>query len=360
MTENLCLTLLFAAGVGLIALKLKLPGGVMIGAVIGTCILNFGFEAAYMPMPAKVTAQIVSGAFIGSMMKREELLRLKGMYKAAAIILGSLCMVNLVSGFIAWYVSPYDLLTMLMCTIPGGISDVSLIAADMGADMLPVVITHFCRIVMGIGVFPFVIARMCKDERKVAENRDTNLSEANPKDTSGKKEKKQGPGLSTTAVTLGLATVLGLLGRISGVPAGTLVFSMVGITIVRVFVGYDARLPMPLKRLAQVLSGAYIGCAITKEALTGIHGMILPILLVMLIYVLNSLLVSAFIHKKFGISRAEAMFMLTPAGASDMALIASDMGIHSAALIVVQVLRLFVADAILPTVCHLIAVWTGL
>ncbi len=356
MTENLCLTLLFAAGVGFIALKLKLPGGVMIGAVIGTCILNFGFEAAYMPMPAKVTAQIVSGAFIGSMMKREELLRLKGMYKAAFIILGSLCMVNLLSGFIAWYFSPYDLLTMLMCTIPGGISDVSLIAADMGAEMLPVVITHFCRIVMGIGIFPFVIAGLCKDERKESENRNTQCRT----DTSGKEEKKPGPSPVTTAVTLGIATVLGLLGRISGVPAGTLVFSMVGITIVRVVFGYDARLPMPLKRFAQVLSGAYIGCAITKDALAGIHGMVLPILLVMLIYVLNSLLISAFLHKKFGISRAEAMFMLTPAGASDMALIASDMGIHSAALIVVQVLRLFVADAILPTVCHLVAVWTGL
>ncbi len=360
MIDNLCLTLLFAAVFGMIALKLKLPGGVMIGAVIGTCILNFGFEAAYMPMPAKVAAQIVSGAFIGSMMKREELLRLKGMYKAAAIILGSLCVVNLVSGFLSWSVSPYDLLTMLMCTIPGGISDVSLIAADMGADMLPVVITHFCRIVTGIGIFPLLIARICREERTAPENGREQDVPRNEQAPAGKAEKKRGPSLTTAAVTLGLATVFGLLGRISGVPAGTLVFSMVGITIVRVVFGYDARLPMPAKRCAQVLSGAYIGCAITKEALLGIHGMLIPILLVMLIYIVNSLLISAFLHKKFGMSRAEAMFMLTPAGASDMALIASDMGIHSAALIVVQVLRLFVADAVLPTVCHLVAVWTGL
>lgn len=353
MIDNLCLTLLFAAVFGMIALKLKLPGGVMIGAVIGTCILNFGFEEAYMPMPAKVTAQIVSGAFIGSMMKREELLRLKGMYKAAIIILGSLCMVNLVSGFIAWCFSPYDLLTMLMCTIPGGISDVSLIAADMGAEMLPVVMTHFCRIVMGIGVFPLLIGRVCKEER-------THSNAFITQDVSGRKDKKSGSSPVTTAVTLGIATALGLIGRISGVPAGTLVFSMAGITAVRVGVGYDARLPMIMKRVAQILSGAYIGCAITKEALAGIHGILIPILLVMLIYMVNSLLISYFLHKKFGMSRAEAMFMLTPAGASDMALIASDMGIHSAALIVVQVLRLFVADAVLPTVCHLVAVWTGL
>ena len=65
------------------------------------------------------------------------------------------------------------------------------------------------------------------------------------------------------------------------------------------------------------------------------------------------------LQRKLRMNRKEAMLMMTPAGASDMALIASDLGINSPALIVVQVARLFVADAIMPQVCYTVAQMLG-
>ena len=53
----------------------------------------------------------------------------------------------------------------------------------------------------------------------------------------------------------------GIKGR--HIPAGSLVFSMLGVITLKLM-GAGVFLPMPLKRLAQVLSGAYIGCGIGR------------------------------------------------------------------------------------------------
>ena len=49
------------------------------------------------------------------------------------------------------------------------------------------------------------------------------------------------------------------------------------------------------------------------------------------------------------------MLMLTPAGASDMALISADIGVSSPRLILVQIYRLIIATAIFPQICLLVS-----
>ena len=46
----------------------------------------------------------------------------------------SLLLVNLVLGFLIWLCSPLDMLTAMLCAVPGGMSDTPIIAADLGAD----------------------------------------------------------------------------------------------------------------------------------------------------------------------------------------------------------------------------------
>ena len=60
-------------------------------------------------------------------------------------------------------------------------------------------------------------------------------------------------------------------------------------------------------------------------------------------------------EKRFGVPLREGMLMLSPAGASDMALISADIGVSSPRLILVQVYRLLIATAVFPQICLVIS-----
>ncbi|MDL2235488.1 hypothetical protein LJC07_04940, partial [Christensenellaceae bacterium OttesenSCG-928-L17] len=60
---NFLLTLAAGLVCGLLLFKLKVPGGMMLGAVLGAMLLGIFTQRAYMPAAAKLTAQITIGAF---------------------------------------------------------------------------------------------------------------------------------------------------------------------------------------------------------------------------------------------------------------------------------------------------------
>ena len=352
MLWKLLLTLGAATLGGLLFKKLKMPAALLVGAIFGAAVVHLGFDASYMPRTVKIIAQIVAGGFIGTMVSRDDLIRLKSLWKVALLVLMAYCSMNLIVGYCAHRMSDFDLLTMLMCTIPGGLSDVPLIAADLGADLVPVITVHFVRAVAGIGIFPIIISHICRKDETEEEKRQV-------EESLKQVPIKSAVNLQTTIITLILSTSFGLVGLWMGIPAGTLVGAAVGVSMVKVGINYNAMMPKNLKKIAQVMSGAYIGCAITMEALLGIADIFVPLVFIMGCYLIVMYFMGNLLHKKFGMKRKEAMLMMTPAGASDMALVASEMGIDSPALIVVQVARLFVADAIMPQVCYTVAQMLG-
>lgn len=163
---HIILTVAVGAVLGLIFQKLKVPGGLLIGSMVGAAALNIGFAAAYMPSQTKVVVQIVAGAFIGCSMEKSDLHRLPKIIKPAIIMLIALFCLNVIAGLLIYTVSPLELLTSLMSVVPGGISDTPIIAADMGADGPKVAVMQLVRQILGIGVFPALIYFGIKNAKK--------------------------------------------------------------------------------------------------------------------------------------------------------------------------------------------------
>ena len=149
---------------GYIFYKLKIPGGMMVGSIVAVSILNITTGMAYMPTFGKTMAQIIAGAFIGVGIERSDLERLKLIFKPAITLLTGMLILNIVSGFLIYFTSPMDLITSLMCAIPGGISDIPIIADEMGADSSKVAAMQFIRLVFGIGIFPTMIEKLSKSK----------------------------------------------------------------------------------------------------------------------------------------------------------------------------------------------------
>ncbi|MEG1773915.1 MAG: AbrB family transcriptional regulator, partial [Oscillospiraceae bacterium] len=256
---------------------------------------------------------------------------------------------NLLVGLLIWQLGPMDFLTSMLCAVPGGMGDTPLIAADMGADSGKVAVLQFIRMTAGIGVFPSLIAAY---DRKKGPLED-------PFDASARDESQYiGHTASCLFLTLAAAALGGMLGFWSGIPAGTLVASMLGVILLKLLTG-RAWLPIWAKRAAQVLSGAYIGCSMGYRDLLELRYLVLPALVILFGFTVNCFLVGSLLHRKYGMERKAAMLCATPAGATDMALIASDIGVHNTDLIVIQIARMVLVISIFPQIIALLGRWLG-
>lgn len=343
---QLCLTVLCAFAVGLIFQRLHVPGGMMVGAVIGSCILSCATSAAYMPGTAKTIAQIIAGAFIGSGIRREDLSAMKQVIKPALILLPCLLAVNLLAGYVVYRISSLDLLTALLACAPGGMSDIPMIAADLGADASVVVVMQFIRMSVGIGVFPLMI--------HAAAGAHTKPGSCPP--PSPPKKTCYHP--RHVLLTLAVAAGFGIIGKMSPVPSGTMGFATIGCVLFSCL-SNRAEMPPILRRAAQLLSGAYVGSSMGIQQLAVLKTLGLPVLVLVSAYILACFGTGALLYRAGCFRYKEAMLASTPAGASDMALISADLGIDNVQIIVLQVLRLLAVVLFFPSILsgavHLLA-----
>ncbi len=142
----------------------------------------------------------------------------------------------------------------------------------------------------------------------------------------------------TGVCTLAVAAVFGYIGRTSGLPGGTFLFAIIAVVILKIRFDF-AYLPPWFRRLAQVINGCYIGGTITLESLRQLKYAFIPAGLIVLGYLVNCLVTGYIVYKTTTLTRREAMLTATPAGAADMALMFSDMGINNTDIIVIQIFR---------------------
>lgn len=329
---------------GLALHRLKVPGGMMLGSVIAVAFLNIQTSHVYMPGTFRTLAQIIAGAYIGMTVNRRDVGRIKELLKPTIFLLTSLFLTNLVIGYLMHLTSPMDLLTSFLAAVPGGISDTPLIAADMGADVAKVTVLQFMRLITGIGLIPVIVkvidAYEVKGEGRMV-SVDMKICEKPPAVT------------KNLILALSVALVSGLLGSVLGIPAGALLLSMASVVGLKM-IPLDVTMPIWFKRIAQLFSGAYIGSQFGMRDVLELRYLVVPALILIAGNILACFVIGSLIHSRFRMSLQQAMLSSSPAGASDMALIASDLGISGPDVAIIQVLRLVGAVSIFPQLIYLL------
>jgi membrane AbrB-like protein len=347
----LLLTLVVGSLFGLAAIKIKIPAGLMVGAIVGVAALNIIFDVAYMPKQTTLVVQIIAGAFIGCSMEKSDVRRLPKIIKPASIMLGALLVLNLVAGFLIYILSPLDLVTSLMSVVPGGVNDTPIIAAVMGADGPKVAVMQLVRQVLGIGILPSLIVVYDKRRKRSA-------SQGEREAFTEKRQKSKTKSWQAFLSTMAVAAVFGILGKLSGITAGTFVFSIVAVLILKLVFDF-AYIPKWLKKCAQVLSGCYLGSTIVMSDVLALRYLLVPLVIIVFGYIANCYFTGKIISKTCGFTKKEAMLITTPAGASDMALISTDLGVENTDIIILQVLRAVIVMALFPQIVNLILYIAG-
>lgn len=335
-------TLAAALLVGGLLTKLKVPGGMMVGAAIGACAFGLSLGTGQLPPYTKTIAQIVVGAFIGTGVSRSDLKMMKGVAKPILVIVLNLLLLNILTGLAIHHLSSLDLLTAFMSTTPGGISDMPIVAAEMGADASKVLVLQFVRFSIGIGIFPSLIGNLTRGEEQV-------LGEGGEARSRGAAQWPQ------VLLTLMAAAACGLLGRWSGLPSSTMAFATIGSILFKLLVYPKAGVPSWVRKVAQCLSGAYIGASIGWAQLRELQSLLVPVVILLLSLFLGTVAIGWLLHRMRLFSLREGMLAATPAGASDMALISADLGIRNINLVLVHVARVIAVITFFPGILQWLA-----
>lgn len=343
------LTVSTAAVAGYLLMKMKVPGGMLVGAILGAAMVNILTQRAYIYPEARIIAQTLTGTYIGCMVTREDVRHLPYLLRPYLTVMVSLLILNLCMGTLIYHLTSFDLLTCLFCAAPGGISDTPLIAMEMGADSSVVAVMQFVRMLFGMGCLPSII--MLSD-RIIEPNLNKDVDAQNVRSYQTQAGKPQAT-LREFLPTFCVAFVAGILGKISGLPAGILSFALIVAAGMKIS-GKCSGMPSWLRRLAQVISGCCIGSSITRGQILQMRQLVIPAAALCLGYIICCIGVGWLVSRMFHMDLKEAMLTLSPAGATEMALIAADLGVESPNLVVLQICRLVGVMLFFPHIFNLI------
>ncbi|MCI9577455.1 MAG: AbrB family transcriptional regulator [Oscillibacter sp.] len=336
------LTLALCTAAGLLFYRKRIPAGMLIGAVAASAVLTAGFQMGTVPSGFKHIAQVVAGVFIGCSAGRDDFRQLKTFGRPVLMITASLLLVNVAVGGLLFLSGYSDLLTCLVCAVPGGISDVTLIAVDFGTDASKVLLVHFCRLVVGVAVFPTVVQRITPP-----------MPEGTGESAARKGGKPDRRGTARLLLALAVSSAGAWLGNRLDIPAASILVPLF-ITFALNLSGFSIPFPSWLRQAAQVVSGAYIGGLLDPGRFGNPITVLSAVVITIAVLLANAYLFSRWMERRFQVPLREGMLMLTPAGAGDMALISADIGVSSPRLILVQIYRLLIATAVFPHLCLLL------
>ena len=336
----LCITVVIGVAGSVLLYRLGLPAGAMVGAIVFVGAFQILTGQGWFPKVVKTGVQALVGGFIGQRIGREDVRELRTVLRPALLLFGGIVLMIVGTGLFICRVAPVDTATAILSSMPGGMTDVALMAPDVGADPAQSTALQLVRYLIAILILPQVNVQLCRryapesigcpPEKRVSARTRRNL-----------------------CVTLTIAAVSGVLGKLSHFPAGAMVFPMFAVAAFNVRTG-NAWLPKRLKLTAQCLAGINIGVTITLAELMTFRELLLPAAAVAVNCVMVNYLLGFLIHKTCGLDLPTSLFASVPAGMSDMALVSLEQGGDAPKVAVLQLVRYLCVMAFMPSLIKIL------
>lgn len=334
------LTLAVAAVGGLVAVKLKVPAGAMVGSMAAVIIFNVLTEKGFFYTDLRTVLQLISGAFIGCKVGKEDIFALRKVIWPTVILIISMVTLNLFFGAVIAGVSELDVPTALFATTPGGVADMALISEELGANPGYVAILQVFRLLIIFVFCPPIF-------KKIMNKKYGELTQKTEAAEDKVKEKKPFD-FKQFGILLVVCVLCGMLFKTIGVTAGAMIGSMLGGAILTVFTK-KVDFPKFIRTALQIFSGAFIGIRMNKESLMHMDDLIIPIL-IMTVGILMFVFATSFImHKITGLDYPTCMFASTPGGLQEMSLLSEELGADTVKVAVMQTMRLIFVVSFFPT-----------
>lgn len=314
------------------ALGLPLPW--LLGAMIVTTVLSLAGVQQQPPVASRKLVLVVIGVMLGAAFTPDlaDQIGLWGFSMAAMMVATMVMMVSAV--WLGRHVAGYSMATAIYSGAPGGISSITLMAADSDADMRIVGITHAVRILVLLLAIPPVL--------HLSGSADLQLTASS------------GSGWLTMpsmddALLLTLAGVVGAgLGRLLRLPNPLLFGPVLLSGALHVSGMTSAEIPPLLTALAQVVIGVSVGVRFQGVPLR-VLAVPFAMALVQAVLLLVMAVVAAWLVSVVtGTSLVAALLAYMPGGAPELSLVALSLNIEPAFVTSHHLLRITVLLLLLP------------
>lgn len=136
---------------------LRLPVGILTGAMFAVSATNLGWkEQPPMPPVLRTMAQIGIGIIIASNITLDTLVQFASMALPIIALTAIMLFLSVLLGFLLHKMTGWNYPTCLLSTSLGGLSQMTIISEEMGADPLKVSILQTVRLVSILLVLPFL------------------------------------------------------------------------------------------------------------------------------------------------------------------------------------------------------------
>ena len=133
------------------------PAGAISFSMIACAAYNIRTSKAYIPVKLRRFIQFLGGALIGSRITMGQVIGIKELLPIMAIVVTGYIGLTFALGFLMTKFSTLDLTTALYSSTAGGLTDMAIIACEMGADAPKVAALQFVRVMTIIAFYPIII-----------------------------------------------------------------------------------------------------------------------------------------------------------------------------------------------------------
>ncbi len=346
---SIVLTMAVALLGGLMAKGLKVPAPFMIGSMLAVALVSILTQQMMTTRAMKIFAQVVSGAYIGQQVSKQDVLNLPKLAKPIVGLMSLFTLNMLVLGFIFIHFFKLDPVTALLSCLPGGIVDVSLMSIDMGAQSDIVATLQSARLIGILIILPlwvsFLTKKFSKEPLPSTEKGQKDASiKSNEKAKLSPVEQWKNNGFILLVASLG-----GLFGLWLGIPVGALIFSLIFSCALKI-TRNTQQLSISIRYLAQVMAGALIGTNFTQDSLLRMVHLIVPIFLLLTSYLIINAFFGFVMYRRGFLDLQSSLFASSPAGATDISLLAGELGGDMPKIAGIQISRTIYTVVIMPLI----------
>lgn len=151
---NLFLSLTVALGGGWLGYWTGIPAGALTFSMVCFAAFNITTRRGRIPLPVRRFTQMGTGALVGSLITRDSFSGVGALLKPLLMVLGVALAANLLFGFLLCRVTHMDVYTCFISCIPGGATDMAMIADSLDGDGVKVASIQIVRFICVIALYP--------------------------------------------------------------------------------------------------------------------------------------------------------------------------------------------------------------
>jgi membrane AbrB-like protein len=310
--------------------RLNVPAPTILGPMFVLAATNLFDINILVPSWLKPLLSIIMGICLGLRFN----LNVKGVIREIIIVGIWIIVISIITANVLIYTG-LTRATALFSSLPGGLTELSLVAMSFEADTFVVALLQSSRLLITMLVIPLITKRV------------TTETEIQSKNKHQVADRSRWVG----AIIVGIISAY-LFGLVR-VPASNLIGPMIGVGILVKLKDISLHVNPSLQKYLQIGVGGLIGLNSTKESILGIPDYVVPIICLNVLIVGGCILLGFVLHSLTGWDLTTCLLSTSPAGLTPMILLSMELNADSNHVAIFQILRLTTVIFFAPLGAHI-------